>query len=86
MCAITFDLLPSILNNGTVNCKMGSQVVFMPVAIKFGLSLLGDTVRAILSHAAVTGHTCKKLVKGQLWVEVTHVTIHGHMNVLPSMS
>ena len=27
----------------------------------------------------------KKLVKGQLWTEVTHVTIWGHMKVLPSM-
>ena len=24
MCTITFDLLSSILNNGTVNCEMGS--------------------------------------------------------------
>ena len=44
------------------------------------------TVRAILSHATVTGHIGKKFVKGQLWAEVTHVAIWGHMNVLPSIS
>ena len=28
----------------------------------------------------------KKLVEGQLWAELTHVTIWGPMKVLPSMS
>ena len=28
----------------------------------------------------------KSSVRGQLWAEVTHVAIWGHMNVLPSIS
>ena len=47
---------------------------------------LGDTVWAILWHAADTSHIGKKLVEDELWAEVTHVTIWGHMRVLPSMS
>ena len=57
----------------------------MPVVIKFGPTLLGDIVQAILSHAAFTGHIGKKLLKGQLWAEVTQITIWGHMKVLPNM-
>ena len=36
MFIIRFDLLAFILNNGTVNCEMGSEVALMPVVIKFG--------------------------------------------------
>ena len=38
------------------------------------------------SLAAVIHQLGKKLDEGQLWAEVTWVTIWGHMNVLPSMS
>ena len=38
MCALIFDLLPLILNNGTVNGEMRSQVALMPVVMKFGPS------------------------------------------------
>ena len=57
----------------------------MPVVIKFGPRDLGDTVQAILLHATVTGHIGEKFIEGQLWAEVTHVAIWGHMNVLPSI-
>ena len=31
-----FDLLPLILNNGTVNGEMWSKVALMPMVMKFG--------------------------------------------------
>ena len=38
MCVIIFDLLPLILNNGTVSGEMRSQAALMPMVIKFGPS------------------------------------------------
>ena len=38
MFILIFDLLPFILNNETVDCKMKSQVTLMPVVSKFGPS------------------------------------------------
>ena len=38
-----------------------------------------------MSSFVILSHSGKKLVKGQLWAEVTQVTILGHMRVLPSM-
>ena len=46
---------------------------------------LGDTVWAILSHAAVVCQIHKKLVESELWAEVTDVTIWGHIKILPGM-
>ena len=70
------------------NCKWWNEVISGIDARgnEIWSKCLGDTVRAILSHATVTGHIGKKFVKGQFWVEVTHVAIGGHMNVLPSIS
>ena len=39
----------------------------------------------MLSHTAVICQIHEKLVEGELWVEVTHVTIGCHMKVLPIM-
>ena len=36
-------------------------------------------------HAAVMCQIHKKLVKGELWAEVTGVTIWGHIKILPGM-
>ena len=38
MCVIIFNLLPPILESGTVSSEMGSKVALMPVVIKFGPS------------------------------------------------
>ena len=46
---------------------------------------LGDTVWAILSHAAVMCQIHEKLVEGELWAEVTGVTIWSHIKILPGM-
>ena len=43
---------------------------------------LGDT----MSSFVILSHSGKKLVKGELWAEVTQVMIWGHTRVLPSMS
>ena len=37
----------------------------------------------MLGYVAVTSHIGKKLVEGELRVEVTHVKILGHMSVYP---
>ena len=39
----------------------------------------------ILSHAAVMCQIHEKLVEGELWAEVTGVTVWGHIKILPSM-
>ena len=36
MCVIIFDLLPTVLESGTVSGEMGSQVALMTMVIKFG--------------------------------------------------
>ena len=36
-------------------------------------------------HAAVMCQICEKLVEGELWAEVTVVTIWGHNKILPGM-
>ena len=46
---------------------------------------LGDTVLAILSHAAVMCKIHEKLVKGELLAKVTGVTIWDHIKILPGM-
>ena len=38
-----------------------------------------------MSSFVILSHSGKKLVEGQLWAEVTQVTIWGHMRVLPNM-
>ena len=38
-----------------------------------------------MSSSVILTPSGKKLVEGQLWAEVTQVTIWGHMKVLPSM-
>ena len=43
-------------------------------------------MRAILGHVAITSHIGKKLVEEELWVEVTHMKILGHLSVIPNMS
>ena len=42
-------------------------------------------MRAILSHVAVMCQIHKKLVEGELWAEVTGVTIWGHIKNLPGI-
>ena len=37
-----------------------------------------------MSHFVILSNSGEKLVEGQLWVEVTQVTMLGHMRVLPS--
>ena len=37
------------------------------------------------THAAVMCQIHKKLVEGELWAEVTGVTIWGHIKILPGM-
>ena len=36
MCVVIFDLLPTVLESGTVSGEIGSSVALMPVVIKFG--------------------------------------------------
>ena len=36
-----------------------------------------------MSHVAVMCQIHEKLVKGELWAEVTGVTIWGHIKILP---
>ena len=43
----------------------------MPVVIKFGLTHSGT----LCEQFVTLGHSGKKLVKGQLWAEVTQVMI-----------
>ena len=38
-----------------------------------------------MSHAAVMCQIHKKLVEGELWAEVTGVTVWSHIKILPSM-
>ena len=38
-----------------------------------------------MSSFVILSHSGKKLVEGQLWAEVTQVTIWGHMRVLPNI-
>ena len=82
MCIPIFDLLPLVLNNGTVDGEMWSQVALMPMVMKL-IQLIGGHC---MSSFVILSHSVKNVVKGQLWAEVTQVTIWGHMRVLPSMS
>ena len=51
-----------------------------------GIDACGNEIRGHCMSSFVTlSHSGEKLVKGQLWAEVTQVTIWGHMRVLPSM-
>ena len=38
-----------------------------------------------MSHLAVMYQIHEKLVEGELWVEVTGVTVWGHIKILPGM-
>ena len=38
-----------------------------------------------MSNFVILSHSGEKLVEGQLWAEVTQVTVWGHMRVLPIM-
>ena len=38
-----------------------------------------------MSHAAVMCQIHEKLVEGELWAEVTGVTVWGHIKILPGM-
>ena len=58
----------------------------MPVVMKFGPSDWGTLCEQICDMQQIQVILAKKLVEGELWAEVTHVTIWGHMRVLPSMS
>ena len=57
----------------------------MHMVIKFGPCDKGTLCEPILSHAAVMCQIHEKLVKGELWAEVTGVTIWGHIKILPGM-
>ena len=39
-----------------------------------------------MSSFVILSHSCKMLVVGELWAEVTQVMIWGHTRVLPSVS
>ena len=54
------------------------QVPLMLMATKF---IRGHC----MSSFVILSPSWKKLIEGQLWAEVTQVTIWGHMKVLPSM-
>ena len=54
----------------------------MPVVMKFGQTDLGTLYKQFCDVQQLMGDIGKKLVKGQLWAEVT---IFGQMKVLPSM-
>ena len=47
--------------------------------------MIREHCEPILSHAAVMCQIHEKLVKGELWAEVTGVTIWGHIKILPGM-
>ena len=36
MCVVIFDLLPTVLESGTVTGEIASQVALMPMVIEFG--------------------------------------------------
>ena len=57
----------------------------MHVLIKFGPCDYGTLCELILSRAAVMCQIHEKLVEGELWAEVTGVTIWGHIKILPGM-
>ena len=50
-----------------------------------GNEIWSNSLRDTMSSFVILSHSGKKLVEGQLWAEVTQVTILGHMRVLPSM-
>ena len=60
-------------------------MALMPMLIKFGQTDQGTLHEQFCPMQQLYIKFHKKLVEGQLWTAVTHVTIWGHMKVLPSM-
>ena len=58
-------------------------MTLMLVVIKFGLCDYGTLYEQFCHMQQLYVKFMKRLVKGQMWAEVTHVTIWGHMKVLP---
>ena len=57
----------------------------MPLVIEFDPCDKETLYEPILSHAAVMCQIHDKLVEGELWAEVTGVTIWGHIKILPGL-
>ena len=55
----------------------------MPVVIEFGHTDKLALYEQFCDIQQLMSHIDKKLVEGQLWVEVTHVMVWGHMKACP---
>ena len=82
MYVIISDLFPFIFDWGNVAYEMWHWVPLIPVVMKFGPTHRGHCMSSFM----ILSHSGKKLVEGQLWADVTQVTIWGHIRLLTSMS
>ena len=56
----------------------------MPMVIKFGPVIREHCVSNLVTCSSYVLNS-RKLVEGELWAEVTDVTIWGHIKILPGM-
>ena len=67
MCTNGSDLLPVLLNDGTMSGEMRSKVALMPVVIKSGITDEGTLYELFFGVFSLRGDIMEKLIKGQWW-------------------